>query len=387
MKYKNILKVSLAVLLGASVLSGCAQKEWNEITELNLARCLTPGNLAARVDASLGDVVTFDWSLIKDAGGYELVVYTDEAMTQMENSWALEPGEVPFTTRLTADQKYWFTVQAYRVDADGNKVSGTESHVSVYDGSIKTYAVKDNLYLEVTGRSTSSVSLAWSNEVEDYTEVTELNAVPVKGGATVKKELSGAEAAAAAATIDGLDPSTEYQITLFYMSASRGTVDTWTKAEQGSAVTITTSEELKAAVAAGGNYYLPYNEAGYSMSTAKPVGDLTLVGELSADGERTPVSGSIDISSVLENGSSIRLENLKFADNASISHLIVFSEDAKAVSVDKIEVVNCEISGYKAGLFSLNKNGALTLNEITFDSCDIFNIVGDGGDGFDVRKA
>ena len=88
MKYKNILKVSLAVLLGASVLSGCAQKEWNEITELNLARCLTPGNLVARVDASLGDVVTFDWSLIKDAGGYELVVYTDEAMTQMENSWA-----------------------------------------------------------------------------------------------------------------------------------------------------------------------------------------------------------------------------------------------------------------------------------------------------------
>ena len=200
MKYKNILKASLAVLLGASVLSGCAQKEWNEITELNLARCLTPGNLAARVDASLGDVVTFDWSLIKDAGGYELVVYTDEAMTQVENSWALEPGEVPFTTRLTADQKYWFTVQAYRVDAEGNKVSGTESHVSVYDGSIKTYAVKDNLYLEVTGRSTSSVSLAWSNEVEDYTEVTELNAVPVKGGSTVKKELSGAEASAAAAT-------------------------------------------------------------------------------------------------------------------------------------------------------------------------------------------
>ena len=387
MKYKNILKVSLAALLGLATLSGCVNKEWNEITELNLARCLVPGNLAVRVDPSAGDVVTFDWSLNKDAGGYELAVYTDEALTQLEYSWPLEPGEVPYTTRLTADKEYWFTVQAYRVDADGTKVPGTESKVSYYDGSFKTYAVKDNLYLEVKGRSTTSVSLAWSKDVDDFAEVTDLRAVPVKGGNTVKKELADAEAIAAAATIDGLDPSTEYQITLFYMSASRGTVDTWTKAEQGSAVTITTSEELKAAVAAGGNYYLPYNEAGYSMSTAKPVGDLTLVGELSADGERTPVSGSIDISSVLENGSSIRLENLKFADNASISHLIVFSEDAKAVSVDKIEVVNCEISGYKAGLFSLNKNGALTLNEITFDSCDIFNIVGDGGDGFDVRKA
>ena len=387
MKYKNILKVSLAALLGLATLSGCVNKEWNEITELNLARCLVPGDLAARVDASAGDVVTFDWSLNKDAGGYELAVYTDEAMTQLENSWSLEPGDVPYTTRLTADKEYWFTVQAYRVDADGVKVPGTESKVSVYDGSFKTYAVKDNLYLEVKGRSTSSVTLAWSKDVEDFTEVTDLRAVPVKGGKPVKKELSGAEAGAAAATIDGLNPSTEYQITLFYMSASRGTVDTWTKAEQGSAVTITTSDELKTAVAAGGNYYLPYNEAGYSMGTAKPAGDLTLIGELSADGERTPVSGSVDISGVLENGSSIRLENLKFADNASISHLIVFSDDANAVTVDKIEVINCEISGYKAGLFSLNKKGGLTVNEITFDSCDIFNIVGDGGDGFDVRQA
>ena len=63
MKYKNILKASLAALLGLATLSGCVNKEWNEITELNLARCLVPGNLAVRVDPSAGDVVTFDWSL------------------------------------------------------------------------------------------------------------------------------------------------------------------------------------------------------------------------------------------------------------------------------------------------------------------------------------
>ena len=50
-------------------------------------------------------------------------------------------------------------------------------------------------------------------------------------------------------------------------------MDTWTKAEPGSAVTITSSDELKSAVTAGGNYYLPYNEAGYSMGTAKPAGN------------------------------------------------------------------------------------------------------------------
>ncbi len=383
MKYKNILKASLAVLLGASVLSGCAQKEWNEITELNLARCLTPGNLVARVDASLGDVVTFDWSLIKDAGGYELVVYTDEAMTQMENSWALEPGEVPFTTRLTADQKYWFTVQAYRVDDNGNKVSGTESRISVYDGSIKTYAVKDNLYLEVTGRSTSSVSLAWSKDVEDYTEVTELNAVPVKGGKTVKKELSGAEAAAAVATIDGLDPSTEYQITLFYMSASRGTVDTWTKAEQGSAITITSSDELKSAVTAGGNYYLPYNEAGYSMGTAKPASDLTLIGELSADGAKPVVSGKVELTADLAAGSSLYFENITF-DGAAGSRIVEHTGGSPVV--ESIIFKNCEITNFLAGFFYGNNDNVVKIGTLKFDSCEMYGILGSGGDAVDIRK-
>ena len=337
----------------------------------------------ARVDASLGDVVTFDWSLIKDAGGYELVVYTDEAMTQMENSWALEPGEVPFTTRLTADQKYWFTVQAYRVDDNGNKVSGTESRISVYDGSIKTYAVKDNLYLEVTGRSTSSVSLAWSKDVEDYTEVTELNAVPVKGGKTVKKELSGSEAAAAVATIDGLDPSTEYQITLFYMSASRGTVDTWTKAEQGSAITITSSDELKSAVTAGGNYYLPYNEAGYSMGTAKPASDLTLIGELSADGAKPVVSGKVELTADLAAGSSLYFENITF-DGAAGSRIVEHTGGSPVV--ESIIFKNCEITNFLAGFFYGNNDNVVKIGTLRFDSCEMYGILGSGGDAVDIRK-
>ena len=279
MQHKHILKAFLGALATVAVLSGCIKQEWNEITELDLARCLVPGNLTARVDASLGAVVTFGWDVNKGDGGYELSVYTDEEMTQLENSWALTPGEVPFTVRLTADQKYWFTVQAYRVDANGDRVNSTLSKVSVYDGSIKTYAVKDNLYLEVKGRTEHSVSLAWSNEVSDYTEVTELTAVPVKGGKTVKKEISGAEATAAAATVDGLEPATEYQITLFYMSASRGAVDVWTKAEQGAAVRIATSDELKAAAVTGGDYYLAYSDEPYSMGTAKPVASLSLVGD------------------------------------------------------------------------------------------------------------
>ena len=384
MKYKNILKVSLAALLGLATLSGCVNKEWNEITELNLARCLVPGNLAARVDATKGDVVTFGWDVNKDAGGYELAVYTDEAMTDLENSWALEPGDVPYTTRLTADKEYWFTVQAYRVNADGVKVPGTESKVSAYDGSFKTYAVKDNLFLEVKGRSTTSVSLAWSKDVDDFAEVTDLRAVPVKGGETVKKELTDAEAIAAAATVDGLDPSTEYQITLFYMSASRGTVDTWTKAEQGSAVTITTSDELKTAVVAGGNYYLPYNEAGYSMSTAKPVGDLTLVGELGPDGAKPVVAGKVELTADLtEANAKLYFENIQF-DGAAGSRIVEHTGGSPVL--ESIIFVNCEITNFLAGFFYGNNDNVVKIGTFKFDSCDMYGILGSGGDAFDIRK-
>ena len=384
MKYKNILKVSLAALLGLTALHGCVNKEWNEITELNLARCLVPGNLTARVDASMGDVITFGWDETKDAGGYELVVYTDEALSQVENSWTIAPGEVPFTTRLTADRKYWFTVQAFRVDANGNKVPGTESHLSVYDGSVKTYAVKDNLYLEVKGRTTNTVSLAWSNEVSDFDEVTELTAVPVKGGTTVKKEISSAEAGAAAATVDGLDPSTEYQITLFYMSASRGTVDVWTKAEQGSAITITSSDELKSAVTSGGSYYLPFNEAGYSMGTAKPAGDLTLVGELGPDGAKPAVSGKVELTAdLVEPNAKLYFENIKF-DGVAGSRIVEHTGGSPVL--ESIIFQNCEITNFLAGFFYGNNDNVVKIGLFKFDSCDMYGILGSGGDAVDIRK-
>ena len=384
MNYKNILKVSVTALAALAVLSGCVNKEWNEITELSLARCLEPQNLSAKVDATTGDYITFGWDVNKDAGEYELVAYTDEAMTQMERSWVLSPGEVPFTTRLTADQKYWFTVQAYRIDANGAKVPGTESNIAVYDGSVKTYAVKDNLYLEITGRSTSSVSLSWSKDVADYEEVTELTAVPVKGGKTVNKTLSSSEASAAAATVDGLDASTEYQITLFYMSASRGTVDTWTKAEQGSATVITSSEELKTAVAAGGNYFLAYSDTPYSMSTAKPAGSLTLVGELGPDGSKPVVQGKVELTADLtEADADLYFENIKF-DGAAGSRIVEHTGGSPVLN--SIVFLNCEITNFLAGFFYGNNDNVVKIGTFKFDSCDMYGIIGSGGDAVDIRK-
>ena len=376
MKLKSILKAAWVVVAGA-FFTACASEEFKEVTELSLQRCLEPQNLSARVDASTGDNVTFGWNVNKDADAYNLVVYNDEAMSHEVLNVNVEPGDVPYTVHLTADEKYYFKVQAL-------SDSRQPSLWAVYDGNVKTYAVKDNLFLEVLDRSETSITLQWSKEVTDFKEVTHIEAAPVKGGKRIEKELSETDASAAFATIDGLAPSTEYQVTLFYYSASRGTVDAWTKAEKGSATVITTSDELKTAVVTGGDYYLAYSEEPYSMSTAKPVASLSIKGELGADGSKPVVAGKIELTADLtESGANLYFENIKFDGNAG-SRIVEHTGGSPVIG--RIDFVNCEITNFLAGFFYGNQNDVIKIGTLKFDSCDMYGIAGSGGDAVDIRK-
>ena len=121
MKYRNIVKsVFFAVLALSS--AGCVQKEFNEITEMQLKQCLEPQNLAARVNNATGDDVTFSWDVNKDAQYYNFVAYTDEAMTTvaLENA-TLAASDVPYTVKLPADQEYFFKVQAVAEGKESSK--------------------------------------------------------------------------------------------------------------------------------------------------------------------------------------------------------------------------------------------------------------------------
>ena len=377
MKYTNILKAFASALAGLAMLTGCSEKEFEEVTEISLSRCLEPQNLSAKVDVQTGNTVTFGWNVNKDAESYQLVVFTDEELTAEALNVNVAAADVPYKVDLTADQKYWFKVQAL---AEGREASNW----AVFDGSVKTYAVKDNLFLEVTGRTANSVTLAWSKDLSDYKDVTHITASPVKGGADVKLDLSEAAATAATATVSGLAASTEYQFVLYYMSASRGAVDTWTLAEAGSKTVISTSEELKTAVA-GGEFFLSYG-ASYEMGTAKPTASLTLVGELGPNGEKPVIAGNIELTSAIAEGSTLHFENVCFSDSGVTGHVVTFTDDAAPATLDKIEFVNCDLTGFKSGIFYNNKSGGLTVGEVLYDSCDIYGILGSGGDGFDIRK-
>ena len=220
----NKIKYILLALTALFAVSCLQDKVFEEITSVPLKRCLEPMNLSAKVDANSGVLTTFRWDVTTDAEEYLLEVL-DAKTGEVVLSNVLTGKEVPFVTELEADRNLTF-----RVTAKSSKLQ--DSNVAEYDGSFKTFAVKDNLFLAVTAKSAESVSLTWSKDAADYRDVTHIEATPVAGGNAVSKELDASEAEAAAAVISGLAPSAEYDIVLFFKSASRGAVTVWTGAQR-----------------------------------------------------------------------------------------------------------------------------------------------------------
>ena len=376
MKYKNIIKTAFLGLTALGALVACQNKEFDEVTSLGLGRCLEPLDLKARVNASKGDEVTFSWGVNSDAERFNLVVYTDEAMTQEYLNEMLEPAQVPFTRRVEADAKYYFKVQALSEGREG-------SHWAVYDGSVKTYAVKDNLYMKVSGKTAQSISLAWSKDVPDYLEVERIEAVPVAGGDPVVYSLTDADRNAAAATVPGLKPSSEYDVVLFFKSASRGAATVWTLPDPASLTQVSDAAALKAAMLDGSPVYLTLAGSPYDVGSLKPVKGSQVYGETDAEGNRPVIICDIKIGADYTGG-DFYFESVDFDGTGSYSR--IFEHNGAELSVGSIKLVNCAIHNYTAGLFYDNNDNPMTLGEFAMEGCDMFDVTGGSGDCFDVRK-
>jgi len=385
---KNIFKTVAAFAL-TLMAAGCTREQFQEITELSLKRCLEPQNLSAKVDLTTGEDVTFSWDVNKDADAYELVIVTDESkLATTDSGFEVLASDVPYVKHLTADQEYFFKVRAYKLEAEDAEtgvrlpVESSYSNWAVFDGGTKTYAVKDNLFLEVASRSASSVSLKWSKDVSDYQEVTNLSAVPVKGGKTVKKDLSDAEKTAAAATIDGLESSTEYQITLFYFSASRGTKDVWTSPSAGEALKVSTSDALKSALASGQDVYVEASGSPYDIGSVVIPNGLRMLGGNDADGNKPVVTGKLQITADF-NG-DIYIDNIAFDGDGATDRIVDFKSGN--ADVGKVSFINLDIYNYTGGFFyKQDTPNVMNLGEFVMTGCYVHDITGSGGDGFDIR--
>jgi len=392
MKYHNIIKSALLGLLTLGFAAGCAQEAFEEVTELNLKRCLEPLNLRAKVNSSVGDVVTFSWDVNKDAEGYTLEVYEDAAMTKLNFSEDILPDQVPYERKLSPDMNLHFRVKATSSKRD-------DSAWAVYGSTIKTFAVKDNLFLEVTAKTMNSVSLSWSKDLEDYREVDHIEYGAPGVENRTSYTLSAAEIEAASAVITGegdaaLQPGTEYEIMLFFKTARRGQVNVWTNVDPSQLTEVNSVAGLQNALATeGAKIYLKLEGSPYVLKTQSVSKPVSIYGESAADGSMPVIVGELEFRAPLTKG-SWHFESVAFDGQDETYGFLIQLDKAKKdfmespALFESITFRNCKISNYSKGLI-YEWDQTYDAESLTFESCTItdINVNMNGGDVLDLRKA
>ncbi|MEE3376549.1 MAG: DUF4957 domain-containing protein, partial [Candidatus Cryptobacteroides sp.] len=391
MKKLRIFTYAATAFIALAAIS-CANKEkFDEVTELSLVRCLTPMNLEAKVNANLGDVVTFSWDVAKDAQSYVLSVYTDAALSDVFFSETLEPSQVPYTVKLDADATYYFTVVAKNANKDDSKVAD-------YGKAIKTYAVKDNLYMKLVGRSSTSVSLAWSKDVPDFEEVDRLvYRLPGDEDTEGTHVLTDDEITNATVTVEDLIPGMEYEFILYFKSATRGQVNAWTAVSTEGMTEVSSLDGLQNGIKTqGAKLYLKLAGSPYDIEALDITNGFSLVGEVDTDGNRPVLTGELHIADAWA-GENLYFENITFDGSPTATSPSGFGfalqnkngGSVKGKNIGDISYVNCVITNYTKGLIYEWGND-MALGDVAYDSCEITNLNEDGtqgGDVFDIRQA
>lgn len=366
------------LLIATAGLGGCSDDPDGVNDELVLDRALMPLNVMGSV-LTTGNQIRLTWD-VRTTDTYEVVIYSDEGLTDpVETLSDIKPADIPVTVDLEVEKDYYATVQAFSANE-----RTAPSKVAIV-GPMTTYAIMSPLNPVVTERTSEAVTLTWDQD--DF--VTHLLATPVASAneEPVRLDLSEDQIAQAEATISGLKPSTEYFVSVYYNSASRGGQDVWTRPDLTSTTKISTIDALMQAFVDGGNYELAYSETPYVIpeygeGQTNPASalakDLKIVGETTLEGEKPMIVGlGIGLNPGM---SSIHLEDLSI-DGADVASSLM--EVKSAVTMTSVTVKNCDLAGFR-NIFYENKEGS-AIQTLLFDGLYAANMGNSGGDFIDFR--
>ena len=378
-KIKHILIA--AILTAGGFLAGCTSIA-DELTELSLTRCLEPLNLEYTI--SNGDSVVFNWDLVTGSDQFALQIAENSGTFETEDGkltsavikdLIVTADKVPYGIKLTADQKYFFRVQAQTSANDKEP-----SKWAVSADTISTYAVRSSLFPEVTGRTSSSITISWNEDPE----VTHILCTP-REGTPVRYDLTDEDIKAHTATIDeGLTASTNYTVILYYMSASRGELSLYTMPDLSGIATVSTVEDLKQAFTDGApKIVVSMAGSPYELGSVDLTKEMELYGLEDADGTRPVIMGTVSVNGTIDH---FRCEGIEWNGNGYEIGRPVQIKDATTTSINEVIFKNCTITGFENGIFySSDKVTNSDVGTLTFEGCDIYDIPGSGGDGIDIR--
>ncbi|MDE5578494.1 MAG: hypothetical protein K2I85_00865 [Alistipes sp.] len=407
------LKFGLLLCAGAFAAS-CSDVE-DAMDEIPYTRVLTPLNFEADVDAAVGTDIKFSWSAVSNAEGYVLELFeaeptytTDEKGNEVENyelpdqfdstnafaSINVAKDEVPYTVKdLEVDKTFWA-----RVKGASSRIE--HSHWVCLTEPVSTSAVRKALNPQVKERTSTSVTLIWDN-ADDKGDLTSIRCdlvVPVEGATPKITPLTDEQIQACEATVEDLDPCTDYKFTLLFgKSGSRGYLTAFTRPNTEGATKISSSEQLKSAIeSATGDLKLEleYNEGAlYDLSGLMSINEkeniydpfefahgLEIYGLSSPEGAKPAIKLAIKPTAGCN---TLHFEDLLIDGGNQCGVLVTMGG-----SIDgDAEFVNCEITGYIKGVWSgstgYNVTGTLLYENIY--AHDINPTGAGGGDFIDIR--
>ena len=391
------------LMLWALSLSGCHQPD-AEIDTLDYSRALQPLNFAAVVDRETGYDVNFTWTIAENTDYLLSVQEVDESGvaigSPIEEEILAAAAETPYKVTLTPERIYKATLQAF--SATNPNLPGS---LLVEAGPVETYYVMESLNPELLTRSMNSITVKWTNDAGDATQLTKIVAAPLdanSAAATVSVEVTPEILAAQQAEVSGLTPSTQYVVTLYQSKSERGGVTAWTAPDTDGTTRVTSSAELMQAIkdgvekilvgASAEPYVIDFGEPTEDNKTPNPLTawtkNFTILGEIGADGSMPEVKG---LSLTLKPGAAatetILIENLVL-DGDGEGVLVTFDTGAE-LTVGSYIVRNCEVTNYEKGLIFRNSGDKkLNVSEILFEGLYIHDVNASGsggGDLFDLR--
>ena len=386
-------------MLGAVCFAGCHQPD-AEIDTLDYSRALQPLNFTAAVDRETGYDVNFSWTVAEKTDYVLSIQEVDEEGaaigSPIEEEILAAAAETPYKVTLTPERIYKATLQAF--SATNPNLPGS---LLVEAGPVETYYVMESLNPELVTRSMNSITVKWTNDEGDATQLSKIEAVPLdaaSGAAKGSVEIDAETLAAGEATVGNLTPSTQYVVTLYYSKSTRGGVTAWTAPDTEDATRVESSEALMQAIKDGAEkilvaasadpYVIDFGEPTEDNKTPNPLSawtkNFTIYGEIGADGAVPTVQGlALTLKPGQEAIETIRIENL-LLDGAGEGVLVTFDTGAE-LTVGSYVVRNCEVTNYEKGLiYRGSGDKELNVSEILFEGLYIHDVNASGSGGGDL---
>lgn len=390
-------------MLGAVCFAGCHQPD-AEIDTLDYSRALQPLNFTAAVDRETGYDVNFSWTVAEKTDYVLSIQEVNEEGAAIDSPIKEEilaaAAETPYKVTLTPERIYKATLQAF--SATNPNLPGS---LLVEAGPVETYYVMESLNPELVTRTMNSITVKWTNDDGDATQLSKIEAVPLdaaSGAAKGSVEIDAETRAAGEATVGNLTPSTQYVVTLYYSKSTRGGVTAWTAPDTEGATPVESSEALMQAIKDGAEkilvaasadpYVIDFGEPTEDNKTPNPLSawtkNFTIYGEIGADGAVPTVQGlALTLKPGTEAIETIRIENLVL-DGDGEGVLVTFDTGAE-LTVGSYVVRNCEVTNYEKGLiYRGSGDKLLNVSEILFEGLYIHDVNASGsggGDLFDLR--